>query len=315
MKDGPSGDNLAVGWLKPGQTGSIPSEIIPGSVLSPLNPSQSVKAPECSAVGTITYDIWDEIGSGLFISDLTTNSNYPNNPSSSRLISSMEGTANQANNYGARIAGFVCAPATGNYTFWISSDDFGELWLSSDDQPSNKERIAYHNGYTGVRIWNKYLTQKSVEIYLIKGHKYYIEALMTEATGYDNLAVGWLKPGQTGSEPSEVIPGSVLSPLGLKSKVADISSISSNSNEISDSDVNLKVYPNPISSGVLNIEIENLANTATLRIYSVNGTLCYEKVIDETGVMQIDRSLLASGVYVIKVFNNAFIKNTKLVVR
>lgn len=139
---------------------------------------------------------------------------------------------------------------------------------------------------------------------------------MKEATGSDNLAVGWLKPGQTGSEPSEVIPGSVLSPLGLKSKVAYISSISSNiSNETSDSDVNLFVYPNPISSGVLNVKIENLSNTATLRIYSVTGTLCYEKVIEETGVIQIDRSLLASGVYVIRVFNNAFIKSTKLVVR
>jgi hypothetical protein len=40
-----------------------------------------------------------------------------------------------------------------------------------------------------------------------------VEALMKEAAGGDNLAVGWLKPGQTGSVPSEVVPGSVLSPF------------------------------------------------------------------------------------------------------
>ena len=45
------------------------------------------------------------------------------------------------------------------------------------------------------------------------GQRYYVEALQKEGGGGDNLAVGWAKPGESTSAPSEVIPGSVLSPF------------------------------------------------------------------------------------------------------
>ncbi|HLO45553.1 MAG TPA: PKD-like domain-containing protein, partial [Leadbetterella sp.] len=38
-KEGTGGDNLAVGWSKPGQSSLAPSEILPSSVLRPLDPS------------------------------------------------------------------------------------------------------------------------------------------------------------------------------------------------------------------------------------------------------------------------------------
>jgi hypothetical protein len=37
QKEGGGGDNLAVGWAKPGESTSAPSEMIPGSVLSPFS--------------------------------------------------------------------------------------------------------------------------------------------------------------------------------------------------------------------------------------------------------------------------------------
>ena len=165
-----------------------------------------------SAAGKITYQNWNNIGSSNLVSSLTGNINYPNNPSSTIQITSMEATSNKGDNTGSRISGYIYAPVSGNYTFWIASDDTGELWLSTNDQPANKRKVAYHNGATLPRQWNKYATQKSIAINLIKGQKYYIEALMKERSGSDNLAVGWLKPGQSSNLPSEVIPGSVLSP-------------------------------------------------------------------------------------------------------
>jgi hypothetical protein len=107
--------------------------------------------------------------------------------------------------------GYICPPATGNYVFWIASDNSGELWLSTTINAANKVRIAYNTSSTNSRQWNKFTTQKSVFIALVAGTKYYIEALMKESTGNDNLAVGWAKPGQSTAAPSEVIPGIYLS--------------------------------------------------------------------------------------------------------
>jgi chitodextrinase len=114
---------------------------------------------------------------------------------------------NSGNNYGLRMNGYLCPPTTGSYIFWIASDANGQLWLSTTSNPANKLLIAQHTGTTNSRQWNKYSTQKSVAISLVAGQLYYIEALMKESTGNDNLAVGWAKPGQGTSAPSEVIPG------------------------------------------------------------------------------------------------------------
>ena len=48
---------------------------------------------------------------------------------------------------------------------------------------------------------------------LVGGKRYYVEALLKEDIAEDHLAVGWLKPGEVGTEPSEIIPGKQLSPI------------------------------------------------------------------------------------------------------
>jgi hypothetical protein len=91
--------------------------------------------------------------------------------------------------------GWIKAPVTGNYFFWIASDDNGELHLSTDDSPDNLQLIAYVPGWTTPRQWSKYSQQQSPPIYLTQGEYYYIMALMKEGVGGDNLAVGWQIPG------------------------------------------------------------------------------------------------------------------------
>ena len=87
--------------------------------------------------------------------------------------------------------GYVTPTTTGDYWFWIASDDNGELWLSTDSNPDNKTRIAYVPGWTNPREWAKYAQQKSALVHLVAGTRYYIEALMKEGGGGDNLAVTW----------------------------------------------------------------------------------------------------------------------------
>jgi hypothetical protein len=118
--------------------------------------------------------------------------------------------------FGARLRGFLTAPTTGDYTFWLSCDDNGELSLSSDESPAGKQRIAYVSGspaWTDYVEWNKFPTQKSAVVRLVAGKRYYVEALLKEDIAEDHLAVGWLKPGQIGTLPSEIIPGEQLSPF------------------------------------------------------------------------------------------------------
>jgi PKD repeat protein len=165
----------------------------------------------CSASGTILMERYDGIP-GTAISDLTGSANYPENPSSDAQLTSFEIPTDVAENYGAKVSGYICAPQTGYYTFWIASDDNGQLNLSTDDDPANKTTIAWVDSWTSSREWDKFTTQKSDPILLIMGESYYVEALMKENGGGDNLAVGWAKPGESTNAPSQVIPGSVLSP-------------------------------------------------------------------------------------------------------
>ena len=54
---------------------------------------------------------------------------------------------NWSESYGTRLRGYLHPPATGNYTFYIASDDASELWLSTDEDPASAVLICasrYH---------------------------------------------------------------------------------------------------------------------------------------------------------------------------
>jgi len=157
----------------------------------------------CSATGTISREYWANVG-GTTVSAIPVNTT----PTSTIQLTIFEAPSNVADNYGQRVRGYVCPPQTGNYVFWIASDDNSELWLSSDSTTGNKQKIAYVLGWTSSRQWTKYATQQSVAINLIAGKKYYIEALHKEGSQGDNLAVGWQLPDATLERP---IPGVRLS--------------------------------------------------------------------------------------------------------
>jgi hypothetical protein len=113
--------------------------------------------------------------------------------------------------WGARARGFLYPPQTGEYTFWIYSDDDGELHLSTDEDPANTTQIAGVEGWTNVNEWGKYPSQESEPISLVAGKRYYIEALVSDGTGGGHLGVGWGGPG-IGEGPI-IIDGQYLAPI------------------------------------------------------------------------------------------------------
>ncbi len=135
-------------------------------------------------------------------------------PSGTSALTSLAAPVDFGDNYGARIRGYLTAPTTGNYYFWISGSNAAELWISNDGEPVNALKRAWvGNGSTTPQSWNTEPTQKSPWLALEGGKKYYIEVLHKAGAGSgDSVAVGWLKPGETGSAPSQIVPGYALSP-------------------------------------------------------------------------------------------------------
>jgi hypothetical protein len=156
-------------------------------------------------------EVWTGIA-GTSVADLTNNVNFPSSPSSEEVLATFEAPTDVMDDYGQRLMALIRAPQTGSYTFWIASDDGSTLFLSTDATATNKREIASVPGWTSAREWGKYAEQTSSPVSLVAGQNYYIEALMKEGGGGDNLAVRWQLPDATWEEP---IPGSRLTPFGM----------------------------------------------------------------------------------------------------
>ena len=92
---------------------------------------------------------------GTAVSALTGSPDYPNNPTGTELIATFEGPTDWADTYGTRLYGWLTPPQSGDYTFWIASDDGGELWLSTDADPANAVVIAHAASWTNSQEWGK----------------------------------------------------------------------------------------------------------------------------------------------------------------
>ncbi|XP_025306879.3 fibrocystin-L isoform X3 [Canis lupus dingo] len=78
----------------------------------------------------------------------------------------------------ARFSGFLVAPDSDVYRFYIKGDDRYAIYFSQTGHPKDKVRIAYHSSNA-----NNYFsspTQRSDDIHLQKGKEYYIEILLQE---------------------------------------------------------------------------------------------------------------------------------------
>ena len=144
------------------------------------------------------------------LEELLNDASFPDQPAGTNLLAEFEAPTDVADSYGQRVRGFLLPPNTGDYTFWIASDDYSALYLSTDEAPANKVEIANVPGWTNSREWRKYPAQKSQPIPLVGGQRYYVEAFMAEAGGGDSLAVRWQLPDGTMEEP---IPSSRLLPI------------------------------------------------------------------------------------------------------
>jgi hypothetical protein len=166
-------------------------------------------------LGKVIQEIWNNVP-GTDINMFKDDPRYPHSPDEVTELTEFDTGTALGDDYGGRVHGWVYAPATGEYTFWLCSDDQGELWLSTDDDAENARQIAYvgdpspaTGGWAPVGDWDKYPTQQSETVSLIGGEKYYISAIWSDGSGGDHCQVAW---GGPGIAPQTIISGTNLSP-------------------------------------------------------------------------------------------------------
>ncbi len=119
---------------------------------------------------------------------------FPVMPTSMQYIGSFESTSNSASDYVERVSGYFIPPNAGDYVFFLCSDDESDLYLSTDENPTNKHVIARETFRSDARQWTSSsggsdLASKRSDqfagsawpgghtITLAKGKRYYLEGV------------------------------------------------------------------------------------------------------------------------------------------
>jgi ELWxxDGT repeat protein len=267
----------------------------------------TIEEPPCEGTGTVLREVW-------FGFPGTSLSGLPPNRFPDRLVqlTSLATPNYYGNEYVSRIRGYFCAPATGYYLLYISGDDTAELWVSTDDNPANKQRVAYVPAATRVNEWVKYMTQEG-GVELVQGQRYYFEVLHKEANGADHVEVGWQLPSGTYERP---IPGNRLITVDPPTSYAMFAASDVTSFE---EEGKASISPNPVASG--NQVFINLPGATDqevrVDIKSITGVSVQNETLSSNGegvIIDLKPSM-AAGMYLIRVSNNKKRWATKLQIK
>lgn len=193
-------------------TASITALALNGEQTVATSTPASVTIAEAFGSGSIRREWWTNVD-GWTVADGVLAKGYPDRPDGEANESRFSAPRSWGDLYFQRLRGFITPPFDGDYVFWIACDDDGELWLSQDDQPAGLRRIAVSPRTPNFGIqpeeWEYHASQRSADITLKRGQRYYVEARHKEGTGRDHVAVGWRLPDGTLERP---IPGVHLTP-------------------------------------------------------------------------------------------------------
>ena len=178
------------------------------------------------AKGFLNVEFYTGFG-GTAVTDLTGNANYiAGVPNESRLIVGFDTPNGYGDNYGAKVSGFIIPKVTGNYNFFIRSDDASALYLSTDEKPANLsvDPIAFETGCCKAFLEPGAGDVTSGTITLTGGKSYYVVALMKEGGGGDYLQVAMkLESDTTAAADLKPVGGDQIGTLVLPDAVITVS--------------------------------------------------------------------------------------------
>lgn len=113
------------------------------------------------------YITWTGISgdgnNGDELSTLKNLASFPDSPDTSTSMSGLLEVSSITKYFGSRIQAWITPEYTCDYIFYMSADDQGELNISRDTTPDNKETIATVPLFTQKYEWDKYEDQQTSE--------------------------------------------------------------------------------------------------------------------------------------------------------
>lgn len=145
--------------------------------------------------GSVTGYRYDNIPGGN-LNDLYAATNFPGMPGSSEVYHELgRRRTNSYSDVGFMVQAYLTVPVSGNYKFNVTGDDYTILFLSSDEDPENRQaHQMLVSGWSNPTEHDKYIYQSSSNIYLEKGKYYYIELNEKDGGGSEHFAAFWQTP-------------------------------------------------------------------------------------------------------------------------
>ena len=195
---------LVTTGLVPGQKYSLTVTGVRDQSVTPLTitPAATYFRAPLLTTGSLEWDYY-YLGSGGPVTTLYSNTNYPNAPQTNAFatvfnsgqitgddLNNVPGFGPLGDNYGSVLSGWITPTVSGDYTFFLSSDDASELNLSPDSNPANAVLIAQEPGCCHA-FTEPPATYTSDPQTLTAGVPYYIRASQIEGGGGDYVRVAW----------------------------------------------------------------------------------------------------------------------------
>lgn len=161
----------------------------------------------CTQPGFVRREVYSGITGGA-LSGLLNHPNFINrNPSAVSLLPTPETPDASGDNYGTRLSGYLVPAISGEYIFYLASDDNSQLFLSATTQPTDAILIGQETSFNSRRLWigdrtggtrgvtNANISTNYGVITLVAGERYYFQVFHKEGTGGDHLGFTWQAPG------------------------------------------------------------------------------------------------------------------------
>lgn len=168
--------------------------------------------------GVLKFSYWEGIA-GTAVTALTADPRYPASPDMVGAVQSFNTRDifpnDSHNNYGATIEGYLTPEETGEYYFFLRSDDASEFYISSDATEAGLALMAFEIDCCDAFM--EPLTDDATTAWaptLLAGQQYFVRVILKEGGGGDFAQVAWRKTPDDDSVPAASllpIPGKYLS--------------------------------------------------------------------------------------------------------